>query len=268
MTYNIEIIARELNFPEGPAFGPDGGLWAVELKGGYLVKYLDGELQRFAVGGKPNGIAIDEAGMIWFCDAGENSIRKFDPFTGECSTVATHVDAEVLAAPNDLAFDQLGNLVFTCPGDSRQNPTGYVCVWKPDGSVKKIITGKYFPNGLAFTADGKQLVIAETYKHQLWKGDWDALQATWLNGRIWCPVGGPAGPGGPDGMAFDRHGHLYTAVYGSGEVRITNPEGVLTAAISLPGLNPTNCAFDPMDDDHLVVTEAEQGVLLSIRLNN
>lgn len=271
MKARIEIIADGLMFPEGPAFGRDGSLWAVELQGACLIKYMDGKLNRYHVGGKPNGLAIDKQGMIWFCDAGENAIRRFNPDNGESEVIVSEVDGKELSQPNDLVFDDCGNLLFTCPGNSRTEPTGYVCVWKPDHTVKKIITGKYFPNGLAFTKDGKNLIFAETYRHQLWKGEWDARNCEWLYGRVWCKVGGPVGPGGPDGIAFDEHGNLYVAVYGTGEIRVINPSGIWTDAISLAGQNPTNCTFDPFNRYNLIVTEAERGELLHIRteyLNN
>lgn len=260
----ITTLAGGLNFPEGPAFAPDGSLWMVELRGGNLVRYREGAVQRFAVGGHPNGIAIDGEGAIWFCDAGQMAIRKFDPADETTVIVASRVDREVLTKPNDLAFDALGNLVFTCPGESRTDPSGYACVLLRDGSVKKIAGGMFFPNGLAFTPDGKSLVIAETYRHRLWKGDWDAEKGEWLRAGPWCAVGGPNGPGGPDGMAFAPDGNLYVAVYGTGSVRIVDTDGKVIGQIPLPGQNPTNCAFDPGRRLGLVVTEAGKGNLLHI----
>lgn len=263
----IKTLTEGLAFPEGPAFGPDGSLWAVELKGGRLVQYKNGSLVCHHVGGAPNGIAIDGEGMIWFCDAGNNAIRTFNPVTKESTTVVKSVDGEPLAKPNDLAFDAAGNLLFTCPGNSRQQPTGYACVLMKNGTVKKFTTGKYFPNGLAFTADGKELILVETYKHRLWKGAWDVENGGWMAEEVWCHVGGPDGPGGPDGMAFNNDGNLYVAVYGTGQIRVVNPTGEVIQKIVLPANNPTNCAFDPSGTLGLVITEAEKGLLLSIPLN-
>lgn len=262
---DINTITTGLHFPEGPAFAPDGSLWAVELKGESLVQYAGGRLQRFQVGGAPNGIAIDATGNIWFCDAAQNAVRKFDPLTQETTTVVTHVDGVVLNKPNDLTFDSAGNLLFTCPGESRTEPTGYACVFRKNGEVKKITTDKYFPNGLAVTPDGASLVIAETYRHRLWKGRWDAATASWQEEHVWCAIGGPDGPGGPDGMAFGPEGHLYVAVFGTSQVRIVNNNGEVIRWLDLPGERPTNCAFDPADQLGLIVTEAEKGCLLSIK---
>jgi gluconolactonase len=242
----------------------DGSLWAVELKGQSLIGFRNGILKRYHVGGSPNGIAIDKKGRIWFCDAGINAIRRFDPLTQLTETIVNKVDGEALTNPNDLAFDAIGNLVFTCPGNSRQNPFGYACVLTKDGTIKKITTGKFFPNGLAFSKDGKTLIIAETYKHRLWSGEWNSEECKWENASVWCEIGGPDGPGGPDGMAFAENGDLYVAVYGTSSVRIVNTDGKVTGEINLEGQCPTNCAFDPTGSLGLVITEAEKGQILSI----
>jgi gluconolactonase len=261
---NSTVLASDLRFPEGPAFDKNGSLWAVEFKGESLVQLKDGHFIRHHVGGSPNGIAIDEQGRIWFCDAEKNAIRRFDPRTQQDEIIVSKVDGEALNKPNDLAFDANGNLVFTCPGNSRQDPTGYVCVLTRDGAIKKISTGKYFPNGLAFSSDGKTLVIAETYKHRLWKGEWKSQECEWKDAKVWCEIGGPVGPGGPDGMAFAESGDLYVAVYGTSSVRIVSPDGIVKDQIKIEGQCPTNCAFDPTGNLGIVITEAEKGQLISI----
>jgi gluconolactonase len=260
----INLLVSDLQFPEGPAFGLDGSLWAVELKGQSLISFKNGNLKRYHVGGSPNGIAIDKQGSVWFCDAEENAIRRFNTHKQLTETIINKVDGQELNKPNDLAFDAVGNLVFTCPGNSRQNPSGYACVLKPDGTVKKITTGKYFPNGLAFSEDGKTLVIAETYQHRLWKGEWNAKRCEWENAKVWCEIGGPEGPGGPDGMAFVENGDLYVAVYGTSSVRVVSSDGKVKEQVIIEGKCPTNCAFDPTGNLGLVITEAEKGQIVSI----
>ncbi len=261
---HIQVLARDLKFPEGPAFAPDGSLWTVELQGGCLVRLMDGQLFRHHVSGSPNGIAIDEQGRIWFCDAEKNAIRRFDPLTQQVEKIIGEVDGEELNKPNDLAFDADGNLVFTCPGNSRQDPSGYVCVLEKNGKVKKITTDKYFPNGLAFSADGKTLVIAETYRNRLWKGKWNASKCEWVQSAVWCDTETVNGPGGPDGMAFAENGDLYVAVYGTASVCVVSPNGTIIEKIRLQSKNPTNCSFDPSGKLGLVITEAEKGQILSI----
>jgi gluconolactonase len=261
--YPIDILAEGLQFPEGPAFDAKGHLWLVELKGEGIAKYAGGQMERFRTEGSPNGIVIDAQDRIWFCDAGKKAIRRFDPENQQVETVVGKVDGQPLDKPNDLAFDPLGNLVFTCPGDSRQEPSGYVCVLQKNGTVKKITTGKYFPNGLAFSQDGKTLIIAETYQHRLWKGEWNAETCEWTKAKVWAAIEGGIGP---DGMAFDTKGNLYVAVFGTGKLLVISPAGKIIEEMDLPGERPTNCAFDPTGRLGLVVTEAERGLLLSIQI--
>jgi sugar lactone lactonase YvrE len=259
---SCHVIAEGLNFPEGPVFDPAGRLWCVELKAGNLVRLDHAGLQRIATGGTPNGLAVDWRGVLWFCDAGQMAIRTYDPAKGDFATVCAEVEGAPLFKPNDLAFDSLGNLLFTCPGDSRTEPTGYVCCLSPDGRVRKIQEGMFFPNGLALCADGTELFVAETYKQRLWKGAWDARSRQWKDATP-CSTPLPGAPG-PDGMAFDDKGGLYIAVYGAGHVVQLNPDGSIGRTWATPGKNPTNVAFDPSGRLGLVVTEAERGHLLSL----
>lgn len=258
----ITVLAEGLRFPEGPAFALDGSLWIVELHGKSLVQFINGELKRIEVGGKPNGIAFDNVGNLWFCDAEKDAIRRLPKGAEYAETIIKTVNSETLNNPNDLAFDAVGNLVFTCPGNSRSEPSGYVCVLEKNGTVKKIVEDKYFPNGLAFSNDGKQLIIAETYKHRLCRGNWDSERCEWTETVVFAEVGGPIGP---DGMAFDEEGNLYVAIYGQGRIKVINNHGEIIDELILPGNNPTNCAFDPSGKLGLVVTEAENGTLLNIK---
>jgi gluconolactonase len=257
------ILAEGLNFPEGPAFDQKGRLWFVELKGGIIACYEDGQVRRFEAGGTPNGIAIDHCGVLWFCDAGERSIRTFDPRCEVFATVCDSVDGEPLNKPNDLAFDSAGNLLFTCPGDSRTEPTGYVCCRKAGGEVFKIHEGMYFPNGLAFMDAGQALVLAETYRQRLWRGAWDADTCTWSDAKPW--VENLGGAPGPDGIAVHESGALAVAIYGAGHLRVVGADGQLGKTIEVAGKNPTNVAFDPSGRLGLVVTEVEQGRLISLQ---
>jgi gluconolactonase len=254
------VLADGLRFPEGPAFDVEGGLWCVEMRGAALAR-LDaaGNLHRFNVGGAPNGIAVGPDGRIWFCDADQGAIRALNPSTGDCALIVDRVDGQPLARPNDLAFDRSGGLVFTCPGDSRNEPGGYICRWSADRGCRVIAKGYYFPNGLAFADDGCSLIVAETFRQRLWKGAWSEA-GQWHDPRPLSDVGGPVGP---DGLALDASGRLFVAIYGSGRIAVHGPAGDYIDDIATPGSHPSNCAFDPSGRYGLVVTETQRGELLS-----
>ena len=254
------VIAEGLHFPEGPLFDHQGRLWCVELQAGAITRIDDGHLKRFEVGGKPNGLALSASGDIWYCDAGRNEIRVFSPISGESLCMINSIDGQTLDAPNDLAFDTAGNLVFTCPGSSRQEPTGYVGCLTRSGETKRIAEGMLFPNGLAFSANGTKLYIAETYARQIRSGNWNRNTHCWNSN---APLFSTPGPNGPDGLTIDARGNIYAAVYGQGQVCIADRTGKHLPALAINGRNPSNCAFDPSGKLGLVVTEVETGCLLS-----
>ena len=255
----IATLATGLDFPEGPSVAADGAIWLSELRGGTLVHIApDGATTRHAVGGAPNGTAIAPDGGIWFCDAANNQVRRLDPSTGETRTVADNIDGDPLFAPNDLAFDPDGGLVFTCPGDSRREPTGYVCRRTTDGAVTRIARGLLFPNGICFSADGSRMFVGETYAQRVVAGDWaDPL--------LLEPAIGTPGPIGADGVAADARGGVFTCVYGAGVVRHMTPAGAVRD-IAVDDAHPAGCAVDPLGRWDLLVTGTERGTLLGIVL--
>lgn len=255
---NWRRLADGLAFPEGPAFGQDEAVWAVDLETGALIRRTEESVTRFEVGGSPNGLAFRD-GEPWFCDRVQGAIRRLRP-DGGTQTVVADAAGTPLDMPNDLAFDRLGNLVFTCPGDSRTKPSGTVWCWRRDGVLTLVADGLFFPNGLAFDPSGEELIVAETYQQRLWRGAWDAQEARWTNFQPWAQTGGPTGP---DGMAFDALGHLHVAVFGQGEIAVFAPNGAKVASLAAPGQRPTNVAFDPSGRLGLVVTEVDTGALWS-----
>ena len=261
MTDRLEILATGLKIPSGPTFDHNGNLWCVELGAGNLVSWSGGHLHRYAADGAPSGLAFDRRGRLCFCDGQRNGVPRFHPQTGEWDTIADTLDGQPLNKPNDLAFDGAGNLTFTCPGDSRTEPTGYVCCLRSDETLRKIADGMYFPNGLAFADQGRTLIVAETRRQRLWKGSWNENAGEWVKPPPWADVGGP---NGPDGMAVGMDGLVYVAVYGSGQIKAVDSGGEIVRTFDLPGRNPTNVAFDPSRRWGLVVTEAERGLLLSL----
>ena len=257
---NGRVIAEGLHFPEGPLFDHQGQLWCVELTAGAITRIDDGHLTRFEVGGKPNGLALSTSGDIWYCDAARHEIRVFSPIGGESLCMINAIDGQALEAPNDLAFDIAGNLVFTCPGSSRRAPTGYVACLTASGEVKRVAENMLFPNGLAFSADGAKLYIAETYAQCIRSGDWNPQIPGWNDrGALFSTPG----PNGPDGLAIDKDGNIYAAIYGQGQICIADSAGACLPPLATDGQNPSNCAFDPSGRLGLVVTEVATGRLLS-----
>lgn len=221
---------------------------------------------RVPTGGQPSGAAIQDD-CIWFCDSKQNAIRRMTIETKSIETVITAINAQPLNQPTDLQFDSHNNLIFSCPGSAADEEPGYVAVLTPQGLVDIVAEGLAYPNGLAFYPDTRTLLIAETHRQRIWQGFWNADELSWETIRVWsnvidAPVSATIPY--PGGMANGPDGNLYVAVFGAGLIRVLSAEGEFIRDISLPGLNPTNCIFDPKGVLGLVVTESQRGELLSI----
>jgi len=254
------VLADGLLFPEGPLVDLAGDIWCVEVRGHSLCHIQqDGTLVRHDVGGAPNGLALDSNGTLWYCDALNNEIRCFEPATARVHSVIGSISGKTLAAPNDLAFDTEGNLLFTCPGSSRQQPTGYVCCLRPNGEAMVVAEELLFPNGLAFNAAGDALYLAETYAQRVSLAPWKASSPGTLALQ---PAFSTPGPIGPDGLAIDAEGRVHACIFSAGVVLIHDPNGS-ERSVPVPGAHPTNCAFDPLQRHGLIVTEATRGTVLA-----
>ncbi len=258
----INILRNDLRFPEGPVVCDDGNIYCVELQGESITHYdrITKKIRRFNVGGNPNGMMVKDDTTLIFCDAGNNAIRTLDLQTNMTTTLADSVNGESFRAPNDLIMDKHGNILFTCPGGSDKKPIGYICCLDINGTVSVSADSMYFPNGLLFINNERNIIINESWGHQLLIGDWDPEKKKISNIRTFFKIGGIAEP---DGLALSEEGLIYAAVYHTGKVWVFDLHGKLIKQIDLPGKCPTNLCFDKYGDLGLLVTEAEMGLLLS-----
>jgi gluconolactonase len=246
------------SFLEGPAFDRDGNLYCVDLAHGRIFRISpQGDWQVVAdYDGKPNGLRIHRDGRIVVAD-GQHGILSFDPDTGRRSTIVGD-----LAGPNDLVFADDGDLYFTDPGSSHLgDPTGRVLRVGQDGAVEVLMEKLPYPNGLVLSPAQHELFVALTHSLQVVRLGLHAPRR-W---RAFLQLSG--GLSGPDGMAIDEQGNLAVVHAGFGTVWLFSPMGEPLARIrSCAGIRTTNFAYGGPDRRTLYITEAEQGVILTARM--
>lgn len=249
---------------EGPAFGPDGALYAVGLgRGGIGRVTFDaagrGRTERFMTlpeGSTGNGIRFDADGFMYVADYTGHQILRIDPRDRSVGVFATLSGAH---QPNDLAFAPNGMFYASDP-DWR---TGTGQLWRilPYGRAALLETGMGTTNGVEVGPRGDVLYVNESVQRRVWAYDLDASGE--LSGKRLL-IAFP--DHGLDGMRTDVRGNLYIARYGAGTVAVVSPQGELLREVRLKGRKPTNVAFGGPDGRTVFVTLQDRGAIEAFRV--
>ena len=235
----------QLDHPEGLAIHPDGSVWCGGERGQIFRVEADGSglVEVASTDGFCLGMAFDRAAEhLYVCDLKHAAVFRLATATGAVERFADGSPAGAFKIPNYPAFDADGRLyvsdshAFGVPGPGvwRLEPDGRAELWYDRDVV--------FANGLAVTADGRSLYVAETFASKVV--------------RIPIRDDGSAGeredvaelPGSlPDGLALDVDGNLYVGCYEPSRVLRVSPSGevdTLYHDVTAHTLaHPTNIAF-------------------------
>jgi gluconolactonase len=259
------ICPSQLNLPEGVAVDADGVVWAGGADG--EVYRFDGEIfvpVHVKLSGRLLGVTPVPGGGLVVCASGEHKVIKIGP-GGEIADIGP----DDLQLPNFAAYDGDGRLYVTDSG-SMELRNGRLIRIDPDGSHQVIATDLAFANGLAFTADFRQLYLAQSGDKDVLVLDIDAggnvtgTKVAVSRERLASEV---AGDTLTDGIALDEAGNLYITLPRVDRIIVVTPadELIVVAADDGPGKgtdvveygqvlrSPTNVAFGGDDRRDLYV---------------
>ena len=267
---NVEFIkiADGLNFPEGPAWDGMGNLYVSSCYGGYIAQIsADGTKKFIDSTSNPNlkqtnGLAVYKDGSIFACDYGLGAILKTTP-EGKSEIFIDGYDGKRFDRPNDLAFDDKGNLYFTDPksyGKDKLDGRIFKVVIKSK-VVKLLADSLAFPNGIAFSPDGDKIFICESAQNRILTFNVDK-DGSLSNRNVFAELPG----GDPDGLAFDIDGNLYAAHFGGGAIYVLSSDGKIKEKIIAPGKKPSNVEFGGDDLRTLFITEDETNSVYSTKV--
>jgi gluconolactonase len=235
----------QLDHPEGLAVHPDGSVWCGGERGQIFRVAPDGSdiVQVASTDGFCLGMAFDRgAEHLYVCDLKHAAVFRVAVATGAVERFADGAPAGTFRIPNYPAFDADGRLyvsdshAFGTPGPGvwRVEPDGRAELWYGEDVV--------FANGLALSADGRSLYVAETFANRVFlipvRDDGSAgerrevadLPGSW-----------------PDGLALDDEGYLYVGCYEPSRVLRVTPSGRVNTLYHDPSAHtlahPTNLAF-------------------------
>ncbi len=157
---------------------------------------------------------------------------------------------------NDGRTDRQGRLVAGGIDESGNGPSSAVYRLDPDLTVTKLFGGVGCANGTCFSADGRTMWYADSFKGDIERFDYDPDKGKVSNRRS---IGHTARPGVPDGSCIDAEGHVWNAVWEGSRVERWNPDGRITAVIEVPVKKPTCVAFGGSGLDTLFITSSRLG---------
>jgi len=258
---------REIDsFLEGPCCDAEGRLYVTDIPFGRIFRIApDGAWEQVAeYDGWPNGLKVAPDGTLLVTDYKRGLIRV-DPVTGTVAALLETARSEGFKGLNDLCLGADGSIFFTDQGQTGlHDPTGRVYRLRACGRLDLLIGTVPSPNGIVVAPDLSQLLVAVTRANQVWRLPLHGDGAVTKTG-IFIHLHG--GPGGPDGLAWDRDGNLLVAHTGVGTVWRFNARAEPTLAItSCAGASTTNLCLGSGDGRDLFITESETGSILRARL--
>jgi sugar lactone lactonase YvrE len=244
VVYEGSLTDPQLDHPEGVAIHRDGSIWCGGERGQIYRLSPDGrELEQVgSTGGFCLGMAFDAADDLFICDLKHAAVMRFDAASGMVERWSDGAGGSRFRIPNFPAFDDAGRL-YVSDSHAFGEPGPGVFRLQPDASGElwygEDVT---FANGLALSADGRHLYVAETFAHRVFRIP--VLPDGTAGGREEVAELGTALP---DGLAFDAEGSLYVGCYEPSQVLRIAPGGqVATVFRDLTAhtlAHPTNLAF-------------------------
>lgn len=213
----MEVLCSGYGLVESPRWH-DGRLWFSDWTGGQIVAVDDAGVTEVVVEHRSLPMCFDflPDGRLVLVSNQTRALLTLEPD----GSLATYADLSPVSdlGCNDVVVDGHGRVFVNSPNfDFAAGPPpgeaqpGRIGVVTPDGGVRVVAEDLAFPNGMAVTADGATLVVADSYRHQLVAftiGDDGSLS----DRRLWADLAHSNGHGdNPDGICLDASGAAWYA---------------------------------------------------------
>jgi gluconolactonase len=250
----VERLADDFIFTEGPTSDKDGNVYFVDQDNNRIMKYdTSGKLSTFMQpSGYSNGMTFDGHGHLIATADEKNEMWSIDVATKKVTVLFNKYDGKLLNGPNDVWVQPTtGRIYFTDPYYQRkwwnrgpkENPETVYFYSPDDKKLVRIIDDMTQPNGIIGTPDGKRLYVADIRGRKTFVYDIKD-DGTLDNKQLFVELGS-------DGMTIDSEGNVYLTT--GRAVQVIDPKGNKIETIAVPEV-PANLCFGGKDMKTLFIT--------------
>lgn len=247
----IEKAFAGYHFAEGPSWSHDGYLVFCDVPANHLLKWVPGQKLEMLMedSGGATGSAFDALGRLYVCQSRARKVIRLDK-KGKVDVLAEKWEGKRLNAPNDITVRKDGQVYFTDPAFGAQSDARELDFYglyhiTPKGEVSVIAKPVGRPNGVALSANGRTLYVANSDDRNIRAYDLDKNGAA-SNERV--VISGIEGV--PDGVRLDEKNNIYVAAR---HLVIYSPEGKVLRQFDFSE-KPSNLAFGEADLQSLFIT--------------
>ena len=247
----IERVATGFRFTEGPAWSREGFLLFSDVPNDRIMRYVPGEKPAIfrETSNGASGNCYDAQGRLYSCESHTRRVVRMDK-KGDVRVLADKWEGKRLNAPNDIVVRKDGHVYFTDPAFGSQADTRELDFYgvyhiTPKGELRLMAKPAGRPNGIALSANGRVLYVANSDEHNVRAYDVDHSGEA-ANERV--VISGVDGV--PDGLRLDEKGNIYVAANG---VAVYDAQGKRSETLQIAE-TPANCAFGDADLETLYIT--------------
>jgi sugar lactone lactonase YvrE len=241
--------------------------WSVEEQALYFVDIKGKALHRFEpVTGEHSTMLMPEEIACFGFRKGGGFIAAFrsglwllDASGYRLEKLADNPEDQRSSRFNDGRVDPAGRFLAGTIDEPKDGGKAHLYRYDRRG-LNVLASGLLTSNGVAFSPDGQTLYHSDTPTFTVWRYAYDPATGEATDKTLFVRLEPTAADRGrPDGAAVDAEGCYWTALFEGGRIQRYAPDGRLLAEYPVPARCPTMVAFGGPDLKTLFVTSARTG---------